>query len=69
MATLSPNAIKSSHLASHPATPERFVALEETVKEIKAKKAAGKPLVPNLKNAPDLITEPSDTPEKSKASP
>ena len=69
MATLSPNAIKSSHLASHPATPERFVALEETVKEIKAKKAAGKPLVPNLKDAPDLPTEPSGAAEKSKASP
>jgi hypothetical protein len=69
MATLSPNAIKSSHLASHPATPERFVALEETVKEIKAKKAAGKPLVPNLKNAPDAETTPSITPEKTKASP
>jgi hypothetical protein len=69
MATLSPNAIKSSHLASHPATPERFVALEETVKEIKAKKAAGKPLVPNLKNAPDTEAIPSITPEKSKASP
>ena len=69
MATLSPNAIKSSHLASHPATPERFVALEETVKEIKAKKAAGKPLVPNLKNAPEAETAPSITPEKTKASP
>jgi len=68
MATLSPNAIKSSHLASHPATPERFVALEETVKEIKAKKAAGKPLMPNLKNAPDLLIEPSSAAEKSKAS-
>lgn len=63
MATLSPNAIKSSHMASHPATPERFVALEETVLEIKAKKAAGKPLVPNLKNAPDIATEPSDSAE------
>jgi len=69
MATLSPSSIKSSHLASHPATPERFVALEETVKEIKAKKAAGKPLVPNLKDAPDLPPESSDTNEKSKASP
>ncbi len=69
MATLSPNAIKSSHLASHPATPERFVALEETVKEIKAKKAAGKPLVPNLKNAPEAEAAPSITPEKNKASP
>ena len=62
MATLSPNAIKSSHLASHPATPERFVALEETVKEIKAKKAAGKPLVPNLKNAPEPEPDPSNAP-------
>lgn len=69
MATLSPNSIKSSHLASHPATPERFVALEETVKEIKAKKAAGKPLVPNLKNAPEPEPDPSNAPEKSKASP
>ncbi len=69
MATLSPNAIKSSHLASHPATPERFVALEETVKEIKAKKAAGKPLLPNLKNAPEAETASSITPEKTKASP
>lgn len=69
MATLSPGSIKSSHLASHPATPERFVALEETVKEIKAKKAAGKPLVPNLKNVPDLSGESSANTEQSKASP
>lgn len=69
MATLSPAAIKSSHMASHPATPERFVALEETVKEIKAKKAAGKPLVPNLKNAPDLAAEPLKPTEKNQASP
>ena len=53
MAALSPAAIQSSHTSTHPATPERFVALEETVKEIKAKKAAGQPLTPNLKNAPD----------------
>ena len=57
MATLSPNAIQSSHTATHPATPERFLALEETVKEIRAKQRAGKPLVPNLKNAPDLASD------------
>ena len=57
MAALSPAAIQSSHMSTHPATPERFVALEETVKEIKAKRAAGKPLEPNLKNAPDLPAE------------
>lgn len=61
MASLSPAAIQSSHMATHPATPERFVALEETVKEIKAKKAAGKPLVPNLKNAPDLMDDTSSS--------
>lgn len=64
MAALSPGSIQSSHTASHPATPERFVALEETVKEIKAKKAAGKPLVPNLKNVPDAAAGTSDTSRK-----
>ena len=64
MAALSPAAIQSSHTSTHPATPERFVALEETVKEIKAKKAAGQPLTPNLKNAPDFM---STDPEKSQA--
>ncbi len=64
MATLSPAAIQSSHTATHPATPERFVALEETVKEIKAKKAAGQPLIPNLKNAPDLKADPAIAPQK-----
>ncbi len=64
MATLSPAAIQSSHLSTHPATPERFVALEETVKEIRAKQRAGKPLTPNLKNAPDFAAEslPPSTP-------
>lgn len=51
MATLSPAAIQSSHMSTHPATPQRFVALEETVKEIKAKQAAGQPLTPNIKGA------------------
>lgn len=57
MATLSPKAIQSSHTATHPATPERFLALEETVKEIRVKQRAGQPLVPNLKNAPDLAAD------------
>ena len=65
MAALSPGAIKSSHMASHPATPERFLALEQTVKEIQAKRAAGKPLLPNLKNAPDLPPEPGPTNPKT----
>lgn len=33
----------------HPTSPERFVALTNAVAEIKAKEAAGEPLVPNLK--------------------
>lgn len=61
MAALSPAAIQSSHMSTHPATPERFVALEQTVKEIKAKRAAGKVLTPNLKHAPDLATEKATT--------
>lgn len=73
MATLSPAAIQSSHMSTHPATPQRFVALEEAVKEIKAKKAAGTPLEPNLKNAPDPASDargPSPTtPAKPPASP
>ena len=69
MATLSPAAIQSSHLSTHPGSPERFVALEATVKEIKAKKAAGLPLTPNLKNAPDLANEPPIVAPKPQPSP
>lgn len=65
MATLSPAAIQSSHMSTHPATPERFVALEETVKEIRAKQRAGQPLTPNLKNAPDLAAEKMPAREKT----
>lgn len=34
---------------THPATAARFVALEKTVKEIEAKRAAGQPLLPDEK--------------------
>lgn len=34
---------------THPSTPERFLAIEKTHKEIAKKRAAGKALVPNLK--------------------
>ena len=69
MATLAPGAIQSNHMSSHPATPERFVALEETVKEIRAKQRAGLPLIPNLKKAPDLAAEKLPPTEKPQASP
>jgi hypothetical protein len=35
-------------LASHPTTPERFVAMEATIREIEAKRAAGQPLLPDM---------------------
>ena len=38
--------------SSHPTTPERFVAIESTVKEIKAKIEKGEPLKPELKDKP-----------------
>lgn len=49
MAALNPGSIASNHAATHPATPERFVAMEETIREIRAKQKAGKPLVPEMK--------------------
>lgn len=45
MAAEHPGNIKSNHSASHPATPERFLELEQTVKEIQEKIATGQPLV------------------------
>lgn len=49
MAAAHPANIRTNHSASHPSTAYRMVALEETVKEIKEKKAKGLPLTPNLK--------------------
>lgn len=37
---------------SHPTSPERFVALQKTVAEINAKRAAGKALYPNMAEKP-----------------
>lgn len=49
MAAEHPGSIKTNHAATHPATSERFLTLEATVKEIHGKKANGSPLVPELK--------------------
>ncbi|HLA75776.1 MAG TPA: M48 family metallopeptidase [Gammaproteobacteria bacterium] len=58
MAALSPDSIKNSHSATHPATPQRFLALENAVKEINNKRQAGLPLRPELKDAaPDNQTK------------
>lgn len=56
MAAANPGGISQrGMIASHPATSARFVALEKTVQEIEAKRAAGQPLHPELK--PDLKTD------------
>ncbi len=43
-----PASINQNHAASHPSTPERFVAIEDTIKEINQKKIAGLQLMPNI---------------------
>ncbi len=53
MAALHPGNIKKNHASTHPATPERFVALEKTVQEIKQKLLNGTPLEPEMKNDSD----------------
>lgn len=50
MAAAHPGSIKANHAASHPSTAYRMVALENAVKEIDAKRAAGGPLRPNMKD-------------------
>lgn len=49
MAALHPGSIERAHATTHPATPERFIALEQTVKEIDRKVAKQQPLEPELK--------------------
>jgi predicted Zn-dependent protease len=41
-----PGAIKKNFMASHPSSPERFLRLDNAVKEINAKRADGRELVP-----------------------
>ena len=43
-----PGSIAQNHAASHPSTPERFVSIEGTIKEIEQKKLAGETLMPNI---------------------
>jgi len=58
MAMAHPGSVEGSILASHPATPERFVAIEETVKEINGKRALGQKLEPEYKKIqqPEVAT-------------
>jgi len=47
MAAEHPAGIASNHAASHPASAERFLALQHTVQEIEAKEARHQPLLPD----------------------
>jgi len=47
MAVEFPSAISETFLATHPSSPERFLLIEETVKEINEKKLKGEPLLPS----------------------
>lgn len=49
MAVAHPGNIQSSLLSTHPATPERFLALGQTIEEIETKKSSGEPVRPNQK--------------------
>ncbi len=49
IAAIDPGSIRKRILATHPASPERFVALEDTIEEIQFKKAEGQPLDPELR--------------------
>jgi len=50
MAAAAPGAIgRQGFAATHPSTPERFLALEKTVEEIRAKQAAGRDLTPEIR--------------------
>jgi hypothetical protein len=50
MAVEHPGSIRGNFLATHPSMPERFVAIENTVREIEEKLQRGEPLVPEKKN-------------------
>ena len=63
MALENPGSIRSNHAASHPATPHRFLALEKTVAEIKAKRAADKPLLPEKHDPAATPAAPAPTPQ------
>ena len=41
-----PDTIPQNLLATHPSTPERFVGIQETLKEIELKRKGGQPLIP-----------------------
>ena len=49
MAVEHPASINSSHTSTHPATAERFIAIEKTLQQIEEKKQDGTALMPDMK--------------------
>jgi len=47
MAVATPESIGGHFASTHPSAPERFLILEKTIKEIRAKQQANQPLLPN----------------------
>ena len=43
-----PGSIEQNHAATHPSSPERFVSIEDTIKEIERKKTLGEEVMPNI---------------------
>ncbi len=50
MAVEHPGSIRGNFLATHPSMPERFVAIENTIREIEEKLQRGEPLIPEKKD-------------------
>lgn len=61
MAAKNPTAI--TFRESHPTTPERFLALEETVDEIQLKVAEGRPLAPEIDESGGSVVVQTDSPD------
>jgi hypothetical protein len=50
MAVEHPGSIRGNYLATHPSMPERFVAIENTIREIEEKLQRSEPLIPEKKD-------------------
>jgi hypothetical protein len=65
MAAAHPAGIEADNSSTHPSTAYRFLALEETVKEIHGKQETGAPLVPEMKQAAASHATTPPTPSSS----
>ncbi len=50
LALENPAGIDRNHASTHPSTPERFLALEKTIEEIKGKQERGDPVLPDRRD-------------------